>query len=48
MGSVQHIKNKFGSGYEVEIKVKLIEELQALRKIQKIEEYETTRITNLT
>jgi ABC-type multidrug transport system ATPase subunit len=34
LGSSQHIKNKFGTGYEIEIKVRKApyEELQALSK----------------
>ena len=33
-GSSQHIKNKFGTGYEVEIKVKMpeIEDIKELRR----------------
>ena len=31
MGSTQHIKNKFGVGYEVEIKVKKLEYLDLTR-----------------
>ena len=32
MGSVQHIKNKFGTGYEIEIKIRKpkIDQIQAL------------------
>jgi len=33
IGSVQHIKSKFGSGYEIEIKVKMPDKMKILRKI---------------
>ena len=36
-GSVQHIKNKFGTGYEIEIKIKPLEESEHKKLLELFE-----------
>jgi ATP-binding cassette, subfamily A (ABC1), member 3 len=36
-GSAQHIKNKFGTGYEIEIKIKKIDDIEYSNIINQLE-----------
>jgi ATP-binding cassette, subfamily A (ABC1), member 3 len=43
-GSAQHIKNKFGTGYEIEIKIKKIDDIEYSNIINQLAlEKETTK-----